>query len=178
MKPNVVFGGMRQLNSVLNIWNDSEGSIMVMRLPQDFKEFLALLEQNNVKYLLIGGYAVGIHGYPRATNDMDIFVPLDSQNVQLVIQTLHEFGFTNATLDLLDKPSSIVRMGIEPFKLEITNFIDGVTFEECFANRLRVEVEGLIVNLISLADLRRNKKASGRLKDLADLENLPTESER
>ncbi len=147
---------------------------MVMRLPQDFKEFLVLLEQNKVDYLLIGGYAVGIHGYPRATNDMDIFIPLDLKNVERVIQTLHEFGFSNATLDLLDQPSSMVRIGIEPNKLEITNFIDGVAFEGCFQNRVRVRLEeNLEVNLISLADLRINKKASGRLKDLADLENLP-----
>lgn len=147
-----------------------------MRLPQDFKEFLVLLEQKKVEYLLIGGYAVGILGYPRATNDMDIFVPVDSQNVDLVIQVLHEFGFSNATPDLLNQPSSMVRIGIEPNKLEITNFIDGVTFAECFANRIRARIDDdLEINLISLPDLRRNKKASGRLKDLADLENLPVE---
>jgi hypothetical protein len=69
---------------------------MVMRLPNDFKEFIALLEQNNVQYLLIGGYAVGIHGYPRATGDMDIFIAFDEANVALVVQSLHEFGFAEA----------------------------------------------------------------------------------
>ncbi len=147
---------------------------MAMRLPQDFKEFLVLLEQNNVRYLLIGGYAVGIHGYPRATGDMDIFISLDEANVKLVIQTLHEFGFATASIDLLNKPSSMIRMGVPPNKLEITNFIDGVTFDECFANRMRIRIDEIEINLISLADLRINKKASGRNKDLADLENLPT----
>ncbi len=147
---------------------------MALELPNDFKEFLVLLEQNSVKYLLIGGYAVGVHGYPRATNDMDIFISIATDNVALVIQSLHEFGFQSASSDLLDKPSSMIRMGIEPNKLEVTNFIDGVTFEECFANRMRLRVDDkLEISLISLADLRRNKKASGRNKDLADLENLP-----
>jgi hypothetical protein len=146
---------------------------MAMRLPKDFKEFLVLLEQNSVEYLLIGGYAVGMHGYPRATNDMDIYVPVNLENTTKVIATLHEFGFESATLDLLIKPSSMIRMGIEPNKLEITNFIDGVTFEECYVNRLRVKVDDIEFNLISLVDLRRNKLASGRFKDLADVENLP-----
>jgi hypothetical protein len=123
--------------------------------------------------LLIGGYAVGIHGYPRATGDMDIFIAFDEANVALVIQSLHEFGFASASADLLNKPSSMIRMGVPPNKLEITNFIDGVTFDDCFQNRVRVKIDGLELNLIGLADLRRNKKASGRNKDLADLDNLP-----
>jgi predicted nucleotidyltransferase len=146
---------------------------MVMRLPNDFKEFIALLEQNNVQYLLIGGYAVGIHGYPRATGDMDIFIAFDEANVALVVQSLHEFGFAEASADLLNKPSSMIRMGVPPNKLEITNFIDGVNFDDCFKNRVRVKIDGLELNLIGLADLRQNKKASGRNKDLADLDNLP-----
>lgn len=144
-----------------------------MRLPNDFKEFIALLERNNAQYLLIGGYAVGIHGYPRATGDMDIFIAFDESNVALVVQSLHEFGFASASEDLLNKPSSMIRMGVPPNKLEITNFIDGVTFDDCFKNRIRVSVDGLELNLIGLADLRRNKRASGRNKDLADLDNLP-----
>jgi predicted nucleotidyltransferase len=146
---------------------------MEMRLPKDFKEFIAILEQNKVQYLLIGGYAVGIHGYPRATGDMDIFIAFDEANVALVIQSLHEFGFASASADLLNKPSSMIRMGVPPNKLEITNFIDGVTFDTCFKNRIRVKIDGLELNLIGLADLRKNKKASGRNKDLADLDNLP-----
>ncbi len=146
---------------------------MAMRLPKDFREFLALLEQNSVEYLLIGGYAVGIHGYPRTTNDMDIYVPVNSANTARVIETLQEFGFSEASIDLLDQPSSMIRLGVAPHKLEITNFIDGVSFEECYAKRMRASIDGLEINLISLADLRLNKRASGRNKDLADLENLP-----
>jgi hypothetical protein len=104
---------------------------------------------------------------------MDIFIAFDEANVALVIQCLHEFGFASASADLLDKPSSMIRMGVPPNKLEITNFIDGVTFDDCFKNRVRVKIDGLELNLIGLVDLRKNKKASGRNKDLADLDNLP-----
>ncbi len=146
---------------------------MVISLDQNFKEFLSLLEFQNVEYLLIGGYAVNWHGYHRATNDMDIFVSASTENAARVTAVLHEFGFLEVNSQMMSTPKSMVRMGVPPTKLEVTNFIDGVTFEECFEKRLRVTFDGITFNLISLPDLRRNKKASGRLKDLADLENLP-----
>jgi hypothetical protein len=150
---------------------------MAIRLPSDFKEFLALLEQNNVEYLLIGGYAVGLHGYPRATGDMDVFIPINESNAVSLVATLEQFGFPGVAPTLFTTPSSIIRMGVKPMLLEITNFIDGVTFAECFADRVRMNVDGLEVNVISLAKLRKNKRASGRLKDLADLEQLPESNE-
>jgi hypothetical protein len=150
---------------------------MAIRLPSDFKEFLALLEQNNVEYLLIGGYAVGLHGYPRATGDMDVFIPINEANAVSLVVTLEQFGFPGAAPSLFTTPSSIIRMGVKPMLLEITNFIDGVTFEECFADRVRILIDGLEVNVISLSKLRKNKRASGRLKDLADLEQLPESNE-
>ena len=146
---------------------------MANKLPPDFKEFLVLLEQNNVDYLLIGGYAVGLYGYPRATFDMDIFIPVDETNANRLVETLEEFGFAGAKVTLFTTPSSIIRMGVKPTQLEITNFIDGVSFEECFEERKRQVIDGLEVNVISLEKLRKNKLASGRSKDLADLENLP-----
>jgi predicted nucleotidyltransferase len=146
---------------------------MANKLPPDFKEFLALLEQNNVEYLLIGGYAVGLYGYPRATFDMDIFIPVDETNANRLVETLEAFGFAGAKVTLFTTPSSIIRMGAKPTQLEITNFIDGVSFEECFEQRTRQVIDGLEVNVISLEKLRKNKLASGRSKDLADLENLP-----
>jgi predicted nucleotidyltransferase len=146
---------------------------MANKLPPDFKEFLVLLEQNNVEYLLIGGYAVGLYGYPRATFDMDIFIPTDEVNANLLVETLEAFGFAGAKVALFTTPSSIIRMGVKPTQLEITNFIDGVSFQECFEQRVRQVIDGLEVNVISLEKLRKNKLASGRSKDLADLENLP-----
>jgi hypothetical protein len=146
---------------------------MDLELDTDFKEFLSLLEHHAVEYLLIGGYAVNYYGYHRATGDLDVYVSSTEENAIHVSAALNEFGFSEVTPQMIATPSSMIRMGVPPTKLEVTNFIDGVSFAECYANRLRVKLDGLEINLISLMDLRRNKRASGRLKDLADLEKLP-----
>jgi predicted nucleotidyltransferase len=148
---------------------------MDIELPKDYEEFLKLLNANGVKYLLIGGFAVGFHGYPRATYDIDIFVSKDFENANRLIKTLNEFGFEIEGLEttLFTKDKSIVRMGVEPVKIELANFISGIEFEDAFENRVIGKIGGVEVNLISLNDLKKNKKASGRHKDLNDLENLP-----
>lgn len=144
------------------------------RLHHDFKEFLKLLEANEVEYLLVGGYAVGFYGYPRPTGDMDIWVPRSGENAQRLVSVLREFGFSSSDLspELFTLEKSIVRMGVPPFKLEIVTFIDGVTFDACFEDRNVSEIDGVPVNLISLHHLKINKKAAGRPKDINDLENL------
>lgn len=143
-----------------------------IRLQVDFKEFLKLLASNKVEYLLIGGYAVGYYGYPRPTGDMDIWIGISPSNARRVVKALREFGFTASTKKFLQE-NSVVRMGVPPFRLEILTTIDGVSFPECYAARDAVVIDGVDVNLINLHHLRLNKKASGRLKDLSDLENLP-----
>jgi predicted nucleotidyltransferase len=146
-----------------------------VRLPPDFKDFLKLLKEHNVRYLLIGGYAVGYHGYPRATADMDIWVAMQPTNAEKIVTVLREFGFDNPELstDLFLKEGQIVRMGVPPVKLEITTSISGVEFDECYRDRVIANLDGIEVNFISLKHLKINKKASGRYKDLNDLENLP-----
>ena len=145
-----------------------------IRQPPDFKEFLRLLEGNEVEYLLIGGYAVGFHGYPRATVDMDIWVATTPDNAPRVVTVLKEFGFDVPELspELFLTEDQVIRMGMPPVRLEILTSISGVTFEECFAERVVGELDGVPVNLISLRHLKLNKRASGRNKDLNDLENL------
>jgi len=146
-----------------------------IRLQADLKEFLSLLASNRVEYLLIGGYAVGYYGYPRPTGDMDVWIAISPQNARRIVSALSEFGFTASTERFLEE-NSVVRMGVPPFRLEILTTIDGVDFSECYEARNTVVIDGVEVNLINLHDLRRNKKASGRLKDLSDLENLPDSS--
>jgi hypothetical protein len=148
---------------------------MDVALPQDFKEFLKLLKENNVQYLLIGGYAIGYHGYPRATNDLDIWVAIHPRNAKKIVLTLREFGFNTADLanELFLQEKSIVRMGVPPIRIEILTTISGVTFAECFQARIETILDGVEVNLIDLQHLKQNKKASGRFKDLDDLEHLP-----
>jgi len=145
-----------------------------IRLQVDLKEFLRLLASNNVEYLLIGGYAVGYYGYPRPTGDLDVWIAISPENARRVVSALSEFGFTASAEQFLEE-NSVVRMGVPPFRLEILTTIDGVDFSGCYAARNNVVIDGVKVSLINLQHLRLNKKASGRLKDLSDLENLPQE---
>ncbi|MBN2411006.1 hypothetical protein JXQ31_04885 [candidate division KSB1 bacterium] len=144
-------------------------------LPQDFKEFLRLLNENNVEYLLIGGYAVGYHGYPRATVDLDLWVATDEKNAQRVVDVLRIFGFDvpELSVNLFTEQKKIVRMGVPPIRIEILSHIDGVDFDECFAKKIIDSIDGVPVNIIDLECLKKNKRASGRLKDLTDLDYLP-----
>ncbi len=147
---------------------------MAITLPPDFKEFLKLLKEHDVHYLLIGGYAVGYHGYPRTTEDLDIWVAIHPDNAQKLVSVLNAFGFDDPALRpelFLQKPK-IIRMGFPPMRLEITTSISGVDFEECYHTRIVDKLDGVEVNLIDLEHLKKNKRASGRAKDIADLENL------
>ncbi len=147
----------------------------MITLPPDFKDFLRLLNDHKVEYLLVGGYAVALHGYVRYTADMDIWVLTSPENAQKIVATLENFGLPEASLllDVFQKEKRVVSMGMPPYKIEVITSIDGASFETCFQQRLTVEIDGILVNYISLADLRKNKEATGRYKDLNDLEHLP-----
>jgi hypothetical protein len=146
---------------------------MELVLPEDFKELFKSLNANNVRYLMIGGYAVGIYGYPRTTNDIDIFVSDDSKNVRNLIKALQDFGFAGFDLsNIFAEKRSLVEIGVEPLKVQFMNFADGIEFEEAFESRNIVAVEDIFINTISKPDLIKNKLKSGRHKDLADIEQL------
>jgi hypothetical protein len=146
-----------------------------IHLPSDFKEFLKLLNAHQAEYLLIGGYAVGFHGYPRATVDMDIWIAMNLANSQRIVTVLKEFGFDLPELspELFLKEWQIIRLGVPPVRIELATTLSGVNFNECYAERVVDMLDGVKVNLISLKHLKINKKASGRHQDLADIENLP-----
>ena len=152
---------------------------MDLELPKDFKEFLRLLRARGVEYLVVGGWAVIYHGYPRATDDLDIWIAIEPDNAARTAEALREFGFDVPELstNLLLQNDQIVRMGVEPVRIEVMTTISGVDFSDCYRERLETTLDGEPVSLISLRHLRINKKASGRLKDLADVENLPEPSE-
>ncbi len=143
-------------------------------LPSDFRDFLKLLNSRNVRYLLIGGYAVGYHGYSRATADMDLWIDIDPDNAARVVAALLEFGFASAELEtaLFLEEGKIVRMGVPPLRIEILTTISGVSFRDCYSHRVTAQIDGLEVPVISLEHLKINKRASGRFKDLADLDQL------
>lgn len=144
-------------------------------LPPDFKEFLKLLNAHQVEYLLIGGYAVGYYGYPRATADMDVWIAMHPANAERIVAALKDFGFDLPELSpqLFLKEWQVIRIGVPPVRIEVATTISGVNFAECYAQRVVDVLDGVKVNLISLKHLKANKKASGRHQDLADLENLP-----
>lgn len=144
-------------------------------LPLDFREFLSLLHSHKVEYLVIGGYAVGYHGYPRATPDMDIWIARNSANAERMVAALRAFGFDTSELsrEVFLQDQNLVRLGKPPMCIKIMTTISGVKFDECYAERTVDIIDGVEVNFISLKHLKINKKASGRYKDLNDLENLP-----
>jgi len=144
-------------------------------LPSDFKDFLRLLNSKQVEYLLIGGYAVGYYGFPRATADIDIWVAINQANARKVAEVIQEFFGSNVhdiSPETFLQENKVLRMGVPPFRIEVLTTIDGVNFEACYAERVMDVLDDIEVNIISLKHLKVNKKASGRLKDLTDLSNL------
>jgi hypothetical protein len=149
--------------------------MVTLNVPPDFKEFLRLLADHRVEYLLVGGYAVGYHGYPRATADMDIWIAVNPQNTHKLVAALKDFGFDTSELspELFLQEGQIVRMGVQPMRIEIMTSATGVKFDECYKTRVVDELDGVTTNIIDLDHLKINKNALGRYKDLADVENLP-----
>jgi predicted nucleotidyltransferase len=141
---------------------------------QDFKEFIQSLNDNSVRYLVIGGYAVAFHGHPRYTKDLDVWVAMDAENAANIIKALAQFGFASLELKESDftAPDQIIQLGYPPSRIDIITTAPGVDFETCYAGRIQEEIDGIQVNFIDLENLKRNKKAVGRHQDLADLENL------
>ena len=146
-----------------------------IELHPDFKDFLRLLNCHAVEYLLIGGYAIGYHGYPRATGDMDVWIAVSESNAQKAAIVLRDFGMPEEEVSrgLFLEKDKVVRMGVPPVRIEVITGASGVNFAECYLRREVIEIDGIPVNFISLEDLKDNKRASGRHKDLEDLEHLP-----
>ncbi len=147
---------------------------MDLGLPKDFRELLGSLNERDVRYLLVGGYAVGHYGHSRSTNDIDFFIAGDDSNAQKIVLALEDFGFGTGelTTGLFTKKDSLVVMGVEPMAVDILNYCLGVDFEEAYSRRVVIDDDGLKVDIIAYDDLMVNKRAVGRLKDQADVEYL------
>jgi hypothetical protein len=146
-----------------------------IHLPPDFREFFRWLNLHEVEYLLVGGYAVGYHGYPRATMGIDVWIAATPENAQRVTAALEDFGFGSDVLvpGLFLQKDKIFRMGLPPMRIEILTSISGVAFNKAYEDRIEDELDGVPVKLINLHYLKLNKRAASRAKDLADLEELP-----
>jgi len=143
-------------------------------LNRDFKEFIQSLNDNHVRYLIVGGYAVAFHGHPRYTKDIDVWIEMTQENSGNVIKALEQFGFGSLGLKEDDflLPDQIIQLGYPPSRIDLITTLSGVDFASCYASRVQIDIDEIQVNFIDLENLRKNKQASGRHQDLADLESL------
>jgi predicted nucleotidyltransferase len=146
-----------------------------IKLAADFNDFLKLCLRNEVRFLVIGGYAVIHHSRPRYTGDLDIWIEATQENAERVVSVLKEFGFPPDAVctEMITEKKKIIRMGFEPMRLELFTSIPGVAFSDCYERRELVKIGRMEVPFIGLEDLKINKLASGRPKDLQDIEELP-----
>jgi predicted nucleotidyltransferase len=145
-----------------------------MILNKDFKEFFESLNDNNVRYLVVGGYAVAVHGHPRYTRDIDIWLELTQENAAKVVKALEQFGFGSLGLKEADflEPTQVIQLGYPPNRIDLLTSIKGVYFEDCYQSKVEITISDVKVNFIDLENLKKNKQATGRHQDLADFENL------
>jgi len=145
-----------------------------MDIPNDFKELLELFNKHKVEYLIVGGYALAFHGAPRVTGDIDLFIRPTSQNAERILMALDEFGFGSLELsvDELTKPGMVVQLGVAPFRIDLITRVTGVSWEKANAGKVSGRYGNTAVYFISREDFVANKKATGRLKDAADVEAL------
>ena len=145
-----------------------------MELHQDFKEFIELLNVHGVDYLVIGGYAVNYHGYPRYTKDIEFWIWLTDENIEKLLCAIHKFGFASLGLEPNDfsNKKNIVQLGLEPYRIDILMDLEGLNFEACYKQKVRAEIDGVTVTFMSLDDLIKAKENAGRSQDIADSEQL------
>jgi predicted nucleotidyltransferase len=145
-----------------------------MNIQQDFEELLKLLEDNSVQYIIVGGYAVAYHGFPRLTKDIDFFFDNSKENVKKIIRRLIALGFPEADLDVetFTTEGNIITFGVEPVRVDFINQISGVKFDEAWNNKVRGKYGKVEVNFIGLMELLKNKSSTNRPKDKLDAEEL------
>jgi len=145
-----------------------------INLEKDFLDFISLCNQYNVKYLVIGGYAVGIHGYPRLTKDLDISVQISEENAEKIVQVINDFGLSSLRLKKEDflKADFVTQLGHEPVRIDILNDLDAMSFEEAWKNKIVVTLFNVPINFIGLNELIIIKEIAGRKQDIADIDKL------
>lgn len=143
-------------------------------LNRDFREFIKSLNDNEVRYLVIGGYAVALHGHPRYTKDLDVWVKPEAENVDKLLRALRQFGFGSIGLsqDDFTDHDLVIQLGYPPNRIDLILSASGVEFDKCYQTRKIVRIDDTDIAFIDLENLKKNKRATGRYQDLADLENL------
>ncbi len=145
-----------------------------MKLQKDLREFIELLNAHDVKYVIVGGYAVAFHGYPRFTGDVDIFIEASDANSRRMEKAVRRFGFSDTDLSAADfaNPDTVVQLGLPPNRIDVVTTIDAVEFDEAWHNKMDARLDGIPVSFISKDLLIRNKTASARAQDLADIQEI------
>jgi hypothetical protein len=145
-----------------------------MNLEDDLREFVELLNALNVHYVVVGGFAVAHHGHPRYTGDLDLFIERTRENAARLVHVMERFGFADLNLSADDflQEDLVIQLGVPPNRIDLLTFLSGVDFEETWATREQADIGGVSVPIISKELLKRNKTATGRSQDLADLEHL------
>lgn len=146
----------------------------MMNLEADLREFIELLNALKVRYIVVGAFAVAYHGYPRYTGDIDLFIERSSENAQAIVNAIQQFGFGDLGLSTEDflQEDRVIQLGVAPNRIDLLTFLSGVEFQEAWITRVQGEIAGLSVPIISKELLKKNKAASGRSQDIADLEYL------
>ena len=143
-------------------------------LNKDYRDMVACLQKEGVEFMLVGGYAVALHGWPRTTMDIDFWILANPENAKAVMRAIKAFGapLMNLTEEDFHKPGMVFQIGNEPQRIDIVSAIDGVDYLEAVKRAERMTVDGFDIKVISLDDLIVNKRASGRPKDVADALSL------
>jgi hypothetical protein len=151
-----------------------------MVLDSNFKEFIQLLNANGVKYLVVGGFAVAYHGYPRYTKDLDFWIWAEPDNAHRMLRVIRDFGL--GTLGLTEDDflnlENVVQIGYEPNRIDLIMQLDGMEFKECYDKRQEVPFENISINFIDLDNLIKSKRLSGRKKDLVDAAELKKQKKK
>ncbi|MGE3063913.1 MAG: nucleotidyltransferase [bacterium] len=144
-------------------------------MNKDLKEFLKSFNEQKVEYMIVGGIAVAYYGYPRYTGDIDVWVKKSQENAKKIISAVNSFGYSGLDLSVeeLTEDNMVFQFGVEPNRIDVITDADGLTYDEAEKNKKKVMIDDVEIFMISLGDLKKNKTASGRHKDLEDLENLP-----
>ena len=143
-------------------------------LNKDFNEFIKLLNEHKVKYLVVGGYAAAFHGHPRYTKDLDVWIESSPANARNLLKALDRSGFGSSDLTVEDflVPDQIIQLGYPPNRIDLLTSAAGLNFEDCYASKVVTTIHGLQIDFVDIENLKKNKRSTGRAHDLADMENL------
>ena len=146
----------------------------MMQFDKDFSEFVALLAAHDVRYMIVGGYALAAHGLPRATGDLDAWIWTDQQNAERLLVVLEKFGFGGIGISESDLTADdcVLQLGYPPYRIDLLTRIDGVEFEAAWGRHIELVLGGVKVPFIGRDDLIANKRAVGRPQDVVDVKRL------